>query len=56
MRVPFTEMAQFYYPVIPEESGDLLIFVNKTAPIGKSGDAALLMNVQTNSEFPYAFW
>ena len=31
---PYNGLARFYYPVIPEESGDLLIFVNKTAPIG----------------------
>jgi len=45
VNVKYSEMAEFYYPVIPEESGDLLIFVNKTAPIGKGGDAVLTMNI-----------
>ena len=51
--VPYKALARFYYPVDPEESGDLLVFANKTAPIGKNGNVSLLMNVQTNSSLPY---
>ena len=54
--VPYQATARFYYPVDPEESGDLLIFANKTAPIGKNGNASLLMNVQTNSSLSYLKW
>ena len=56
MKVPFSSLARFYYPVIPEESGDILIFANKTAPIGKGGDAAMLLNIQTNSGDSYLNW
>ena len=54
--VPYGKTARFYYPVIPEISGDLLIFVNKTSPIGQGGDASLLLNVQKNSEQSYLSW
>ena len=54
--VPYVKTARFYYPVVPEVSGDLLIFVNKTASIGQGGDAALLLNVQKNSENSYLSW
>ena len=56
MTVPYGSTARFYYPVVPEESGDLLIFVNKTSPIGHEGDATLLLNVQKNSENSYLSW
>lgn len=36
---------QFYYPVVPEESGDVLILVNKTGPIHENGDLSLSMNI-----------
>lgn len=35
----------FYYPIIPDESGDMLILVNKTGPIHENGDVSLTMNV-----------
>ena len=54
--VPYGSTARFYYPVVPEESGDLLIFVNKTSPVGHEGDAKLLLNVQKNSENSYLSW
>ena len=46
----------FYYPVIPEESGDVVILVNKTGPIHKNGDVSLGMNIQADSGVPYVDW
>ena len=54
--IPYGKTARFYYPVIPELSGDLLIFANKTAPIGKNGDGAMVMNVQKDSAISYLQW
>ena len=31
--VPYGKTARYYYPIIPELTGDILIFVNKTSPI-----------------------
>ena len=46
----------FYYPIIPDESGDILILVNKTAPLHTNGDVSLSMNVEPDSERPYSKW
>ena len=46
----------FYYPVIPEESKDVLILVNKTAPIHENGDISLGMNMQADANLPYKKW
>ena len=54
--VGYNEDMTFYYPVVPEESGDVLILVNKTAPLHKNGDISLGMNVQANSNKPYIDW
>jgi hypothetical protein len=35
----------FYYPIVPEQSGDILIMANKTGPLHKNGDLSLSMNI-----------
>lgn len=47
---------QFYFPVVPEESGDVLILVNKTGPIHENGDLSLGMNIQANADVNYTEW
>ena len=47
---------QFYYPFIPEETGDVLIMVNKTGPIHVNGDVSLSMNVQADATQSYTTW
>ena len=34
---------RFYYPVVPDETGDLLIFANKTANIGINATFSMAM-------------
>ena len=46
----------FYYPVVPEESGDVLILVNKTGPIHENGDLSLGMNIQADANKNYTEW
>ena len=54
--VRYNEDMTFYYPVVPEESGDVLILVNKTAPLHANGDLSLGMNVQADAGVPYTEW
>lgn len=46
--VGFAEHQRLYYPISPD-SGDLLIFVNKTASIGQNGRSAVVFRVETDS-------
>lgn len=54
--VSYGEEMVFYYPIIPDETGDVVILVNKTGAIHKNGDVALGMNIQANTDSPYIDW
>ena len=54
--VPYAQIVNLYYPVLPDESGDLLIFANKTGPIGQNGDTWMLLNIQKNASIPSHYW
>jgi len=41
---------------VPAETGDILIFANKTAPIGKTGNFSLMMNVEPDCSKSYLEW
>lgn len=46
--VSYDQIKYFYYPVSKNMS-DMVIFLNKTGPIGKNGDSRLLLSVQGNA-------
>lgn len=54
--VRYRRHSRLYYPVVAENSGDILIFANKTSPIGQSGDFSLVMNFEANSTQNYVDW
>ena len=39
------QIEKLYFPIAPYEYDDLLIFVNKTAPIGKGANLTLMYDV-----------
>ena len=46
--VGFDEIMYFYYPVARNQS-DMVIYLNKTGPLGKNGDTRVVMSVQGNA-------
>ena len=54
--VGYGEDMQFYYPIVPEETGDVLILVNKTGPIHENGDLSLGMNIEADCNKNYTRW
>ena len=40
---------KYYYLPVQKGSGDMVIFLNKTGPIGKNGDTRVLLSVQGNA-------
>jgi hypothetical protein len=49
------EQHYYYLPYDPDD-GDLLIFLNKTNPIGQEGDMALHMNIERDGSKEYKRW
>jgi len=47
-KVGFDEIKYFYYPVA-KNTGDMVLFLNKTGPIGKNGDSMIVLSVQGNA-------
>lgn len=41
--VTFKQTKYFYFPVDRNTTGDMVIFLNKTGPIGKNGDSFMMM-------------
>ena len=54
--IPVTGIERFYYPIVPQEAGDLLIFTNMTAPLGQNGPVMILLNINSNCSKPYPDW
>lgn len=52
----YARHTRLFYPVVPEETGDILIFANKTASIGQSGDFSLVMNFEPDASQGYLDW
>lgn len=46
--VNYNQTKYFYYPV-NQTTGDTVIFLNKTGPIGQNGDTRILMSVQSQA-------
>lgn len=46
--VAYNQTKYFYYP-ISKTTGDAVIFLNKTGPIGKNGDSWMLLNGQADA-------
>lgn len=46
--VGYNQVKYFYYPVT-RSTGDTAIFLNKTGPLGKNGDARLILAVQNDA-------
>ena len=47
---------RFYYPVVPDETGDLLIFANKTANIGINATFSMAMQFEPDTSKNYLKW
>lgn len=43
--VNYNQIKYFYYPVSKATTGDTVIYLNKTGPIGQNGDVRMLLSV-----------
>mmetsp|Transcript_8141 Transcript_8141/g.9779 ORF Transcript_8141/g.9779 Transcript_8141/m.9779 type:complete len:146 (-) Transcript_8141:1966-2403(-) len=51
-----SDVKQLYFPVRPFEYDDMLIFVNKTASIGKGANLKLVYDIMPDSSAGYTTW
>lgn len=54
--VVYKRHTRLYYPVNPLETGDILIFANKTSTDAYASDFSMAMNFEENCEQSYLEW